>query len=81
MAEIMNKARINYYSLKIVDDISVELKQETRTFFDKLISDFRINDSSENNGKLKIIFVLAREREREILPIVHLIFNVNNYYF
>jgi len=62
MAEIMNKARINYSSLKIVDDISVELKQETRTFFDKLISDFRINDSSENNGKLKVIFVLARYR-------------------
>lgn len=52
MIEIMNKARINYSSLKIVDDISVELKPETRSFFDKLISDFRINDSSENAGKL-----------------------------
>ncbi|KAL0108379.1 hypothetical protein PUN28_015133 [Cardiocondyla obscurior] len=48
MVEIMNKARINYSSLKIVDDIGVELKEETRSFFDKLISDFRINDSSED---------------------------------
>lgn len=57
MIEIMNKARINYSSLKIVDDISVELKPETRSFFDKLISDFRINDSSENAGKLLAPFL------------------------
>ena len=50
MIEIMNKARINYSSLKIVNDIGVELKEETRIFFDKLISDFRINDSSSVNG-------------------------------
>lgn len=54
MVEIMNKARINYSSLKIVNDIGVELKEETRSFFDKLISDFRINDSSENSGKLLV---------------------------
>lgn len=57
MVEIMNKARINYSSLKIVDDIGVELKEETQSFFDKLISDFRINDSSENSGKLLIQFL------------------------
>ncbi|XP_012055444.1 PREDICTED: bumetanide-sensitive sodium-(potassium)-chloride cotransporter [Atta cephalotes] len=54
MIEIMNKARINYSSLKIVDDIGVELKEETRIFFDKLISDFRINDSSSVNGECYI---------------------------
>lgn len=57
MVEIMNKARINYSSLKIVDDISIELKPETQSFFDKLISDFRINDSSENAGKLLAQFL------------------------
>lgn len=50
MIEIMNKIRIDYRSLKVVDDTSVELKQETQTLFDKLISDFRVNDSSENSG-------------------------------
>lgn len=58
MVQIMNKARINYSSLKIVNDIGVELKEETRIFFDKLISDFRTNDSSENGNKLYTIFVL-----------------------
>lgn len=52
MDEIMCKARIEYSSLKMVDDISVEPKQETLTFFDKLISDFRMNDTSNNSGKL-----------------------------
>lgn len=60
MVEIMNKARITYSSLKIVNDIGVELKQETRTFFDKLISDFRINDSSEHGGKLLAQFLFQR---------------------
>ncbi|XP_020283623.1 bumetanide-sensitive sodium-(potassium)-chloride cotransporter isoform X2 [Pseudomyrmex gracilis] len=49
MVEIMCKARIKYTSLKMVDDISVEPKQETQTFFDKLISNFRTNGSSENS--------------------------------
>ncbi|XP_031836103.1 sodium potassium chloride cotransporter [Nomia melanderi] len=45
MAEIMAKFRIRYTSLKMVDDISVQPKQETQDFFDKLISDFRKNDT------------------------------------
>lgn len=51
MDEIMCKARIKYSSLKMVDDISVEPKQETLSFFDKLISNFRMNDSSDNSGE------------------------------
>ncbi|XP_043264395.1 bumetanide-sensitive sodium-(potassium)-chloride cotransporter isoform X1 [Colletes gigas] len=47
MSEIMSKFRIKYTSLKMVDDISVEPKQETQDFFDKLISDFRKNDPAD----------------------------------
>lgn len=50
MVAIMCKARIKYSSLKMVDDISVEPKQETQSFFDKLISDFRMNGSAETSG-------------------------------
>lgn len=57
MVEIMSKARIDYSSLKIVDDIGNELKEETRFFFDKLISDFRVNDPPENGGKLATQFL------------------------
>lgn len=31
----------------MVDDISVQPKQETQDLFDKLISDFRKNDSAD----------------------------------
>lgn len=47
MAEIMAKFRIRYTSLKMVDDISVQPKQETLDFFDKLISDFRKNEPAD----------------------------------
>ncbi|XP_076758945.1 sodium potassium chloride cotransporter isoform X1 [Xylocopa sonorina] len=47
MAEIMAKFRIRYTSLKMVDDISVQPKQETLDFFDKLISNFRKNDPAD----------------------------------
>ncbi|XP_078036652.1 sodium potassium chloride cotransporter [Augochlora pura] len=47
MAEIMAKFRIRYTSLKMVDDISVQPKQETQDFFDKLISDFRKHDPAD----------------------------------
>ncbi|XP_017791307.1 PREDICTED: bumetanide-sensitive sodium-(potassium)-chloride cotransporter isoform X2 [Habropoda laboriosa] len=47
MAEIMTKFRIRYTSLKMVDDISVQPKQETQDFFDKLISNFRKNDPGD----------------------------------
>ncbi|XP_026675560.1 bumetanide-sensitive sodium-(potassium)-chloride cotransporter-like [Ceratina calcarata] len=49
MAEIMAKFRIRYTSLKMVDDISVQPKQETLDYFDKLISNFRKNDSTEGD--------------------------------
>ncbi|KAK0180493.1 hypothetical protein PV327_006129 [Microctonus hyperodae] len=48
MAEIMAKVRIKYTSLKMVDDISTEPKQETREFFDKLIMDLQKNNTSGN---------------------------------
>jgi len=51
MVEIMSKARIKYSSLKMVDDISVAPKQNTQSFFDKLIAKFR-SDSSNNPGEL-----------------------------
>lgn len=47
MAEIMAKFRIKYTSLKLVDDISVEPRQETREFFDKLVADFGTKETSE----------------------------------
>lgn len=47
MVEIMAKFRIRYTSLKMVDDISVQPKQETLDFFDKLISDFRKNEPGD----------------------------------
>ncbi|XP_043284241.1 bumetanide-sensitive sodium-(potassium)-chloride cotransporter isoform X2 [Venturia canescens] len=46
MAEIMAKFRIKYTSLKLVDDISVEPRQETREFFDKLVTEFGTKESS-----------------------------------
>ncbi|XP_015596444.1 bumetanide-sensitive sodium-(potassium)-chloride cotransporter isoform X2 [Cephus cinctus] len=49
MAEIMAKFRIKYTSLKMVDDISTEPRKETQRFFDKLISDFRKNDTSDTS--------------------------------
>lgn len=51
MAEIMAKFRIKYTSLKMVDDISVEPRQETQDFFDRLVADFRMNDVSDTSGK------------------------------
>lgn len=51
MVAIMNKARIKYDSLKMVDDSSMDPKEETQSLFDRLISDFHANadtsDSSE----------------------------------
>lgn len=55
MAEIMAKFRIRYTSLKMVDDISVQPKQETQDFFDKLISDFRKNDTVDTGKTRKYI--------------------------
>lgn len=48
----MAKFRIKYTSLKMVDDISLQPKQETQDFFDKVISEFRKNDASDNAGKI-----------------------------
>lgn len=45
----MAKVRIKYTSLKMVDDISMEPKQETREFFDKLIMDLQKNNTSGNS--------------------------------
>lgn len=51
MAEIMNKFRIKYTCLRMVDDISVQPREETKKFFDDLISDFRTDNDSDNvNG-------------------------------
>lgn len=59
MAEIMAKFRIRYTSLKMVDDISVQPKQETLDFFDKLISNFRKNDVSDT-GKIMNLDILSK---------------------
>lgn len=59
MAEIMTKFRIRYTSLKMVDDISVQPKQETLDFFDKLISNFRKNDVSDT-GKIMNLDILSK---------------------
>lgn len=59
MAEIMAKFRIRYTSLKMVDDISVQPKQETLDFFDKLISNFRKNDVSDT-GKVMNLDILSK---------------------
>ncbi|XP_050455526.1 bumetanide-sensitive sodium-(potassium)-chloride cotransporter [Cataglyphis hispanica] len=64
MDEIMCKARIKYSSLKMVDDISVEPKQETLSFFDKLISNFRMNDSSDNSECYVTDFELQNLRDK-----------------
>lgn len=56
MAEIMAKFRIRYTSLKMVDDISVQPKQETLDFFDKLISNFRKNDVSDTGKIMNFLF-------------------------
>ncbi|XP_029163832.1 bumetanide-sensitive sodium-(potassium)-chloride cotransporter isoform X2 [Nylanderia fulva] len=64
MDEIMCKARIKYSSLKMVDDISIEPKQETMSFFDKLISDFRMNDPSDNSECYVTDFELQNLRDK-----------------
>ncbi len=51
MAEIMAKFRIKYTSLTMVDDISVQPRKETQNFFDKIISEFQKNNSTENSGE------------------------------
>ncbi|KAH0954342.1 hypothetical protein HN011_005986 [Eciton burchellii] len=48
MVEIMNKARIKYDNLKMVDDSSIDPKEETQSLFDRLISDFHTNDISDS---------------------------------
>lgn len=63
MAEIMAKFRIRYTSLKMVDDISVQPKQETLDFFDKLISNFRKNDVSDT-GKIMNLDILSTKIKR-----------------
>lgn len=45
----MAKFRIQYKSLKMVDDISVQPKKETQDFFDTLVSEFRKNDSDDTS--------------------------------
>lgn len=57
MTEIMAKFRIRYTSLKMVDDISVQPKQETLDFFDKLISDFRKNEPDNTGTSLDYIHI------------------------
>ncbi|XP_044013091.1 bumetanide-sensitive sodium-(potassium)-chloride cotransporter-like isoform X1 [Aphidius gifuensis] len=49
IAEIMTKFRIQYKSLKMVDDISVQPKKETQDFFDSLVSEFRKNDNADSS--------------------------------
>ena len=63
MAEIMAKFRIRSTSLKMVDDISVQPKQETLDFFDKLISNFRKNDVSDT-GKIMNLDILSTKIKR-----------------
>lgn len=63
MVEIMRKARIKYTSLKMVDGICVEPQQETQSFFDKLISDFRSNNSNDNSGT-RVIQMCKSRRSR-----------------
>lgn len=50
MVEIMAKFRIQYTTLKMVDDISVKPQQETQNFFDKLVADFRNNDDKTDEN-------------------------------
>jgi len=51
MVEIMNKARIKYDNLKMVDDSSIDPKEETQSLFDRLISDFHTNDISDSSER------------------------------
>ena len=64
MAEIMAKFRIRYTSLKMVDDISVQPKQETLDFFDKLISDFRRNEPADTGSTRLIKKGKKKEEDR-----------------
>lgn len=41
----------------MVDDISVQPKQETLDFFDKLISDFRKNEPDDTGTLLDYIYI------------------------
>ncbi|KAK0098684.1 hypothetical protein PV326_005095 [Microctonus aethiopoides] len=64
MAEIMAKVRIKYTSLKMVDDISMEPKQETREFFDKLIMDLQKNNTNGNSDCIIMDSELQTLREK-----------------
>lgn len=81
MSEIMNKFRIKYTSLTMVDGINVQPRQETQVFFDQLISEFRLNDS-ENSGKLNfLLYHLQCNILKVIMSIFHRYFRLRCYEF
>ncbi|CAG7817785.1 unnamed protein product [Allacma fusca] len=49
MAGLLAKFRIDYSDLKVIPDINKKPLDETKAFFEKLISTFR-NDSEETDG-------------------------------
>lgn len=63
MASLLSKFRIDYSDLKVIPDITKKPMDETNTFFDQLIKDFVVNDSTvEDNGKSG--YVNANKEER-----------------
>jgi len=50
MANLLSKFRIEYKSLKMIENISDEPKEETKKFFENSIQKF--TDSNEGDGKL-----------------------------
>lgn len=54
MASLLSKFRIDYSALKLIPDITKKPKDSTMSFFDDLISPFRVPESEEENDHSKL---------------------------
>lgn len=53
MASLLAKFRIDYSDLKLISDITKKPKDSTMSFFEDLISPFRVLDSEEDSEQNK----------------------------
>lgn len=57
MASLLAKFRIDYSALKLIPDITKKPKDSTMSFFEDLISPYKIPESEEENDTSKCEFV------------------------
>ena len=59
MASLLAKFRIDYSALKLIPDITKKPKESTQSFFEDLISPFKIPESEEENetSKCELVYL------------------------